>query len=113
MGPKTPLIDPSPLLKRYLERQEEDATQTAGIAVIEAECHDEEGVVDDEQLLDISNLSGSETYRTVKYNPLLTERQMKEAKSLVKEFQQIFTENPGSPTWLNTASKPLQVNQFG
>ena len=51
------------LLKRYLERQEEDTIQTAGRAVIEAKCHDEEGVVDDEQLLDVSNLPCSDAYR--------------------------------------------------
>ena len=52
VGGKTKIYHAN-LLKRYLERQEEDAIQTASIAVIEAECHDEEGVVDDEQLLDI------------------------------------------------------------
>ena len=116
VGGKTK-IDHANLLKRYLERQEEDAIQTAGIAVIEAECHDEEGVVDAEQLLDISNLSGSETYRAVKYNPLLTERQMKEAKSLVKEFQQIFTENPVSTHFAEhrietTIGEPVRVKQY-
>ena len=101
------------LLKRYLERQEEDAIQTAGIADIEAEFHDEEGVVNDEQLLEISSLSSSEIYRTVKYNPLLTERQKKEAKSLVKEFQQIFTENPGSIHLAEHRIETTTGNQFG
>ena len=116
VGGKTKIYHAN-LLKRYLERQEEDAIQTAGIAVIEADCHDEEGVVDDEQLLDISNLSGSETYRAVKYNPLLTERQMKEAKSLVKEFQQIFTKNPGFTHLAEhrietTTGEPVRVKQY-
>lgn len=116
VGGKTKIYHAN-LLKRYLERQEGDTIQTAGIAVIEAECHDEEGVVDDEQLLDISNLSGSETYRAVKYNPLLTERQKKEAKTLVKEFQHIFTENPGSTHLAEhrietTTSEPVRVKQY-
>ena len=112
VGGKTKIYHAN-LLKRYLERQEDD---TAGIAVIEAECHDE-GAVDDEQLLDISNLSGSKTYHAVKYNPLLTERQMKEAKSLVKEFQQIFTENLGSTHLAEhrietTTGEPARVKQY-
>ena len=36
--------------------------------------------VDDEQLLDISNLSWSETYHDVRYNPLLKDRQKKRQK---------------------------------
>ena len=82
------------LLKRYLERQDADQVQTVGIAVIEAENQAEEGAVDDEQLLDISNLSGNETYQDARYNPLLTDRQKKEAKALVREFKHIFTETP-------------------
>ena len=86
VGGKTKIYHAN-LLKRYFERQEEDTNQTAGIAVIEAECHDEEGVVDDEQLLDINNLSGCETCRAVKYNQLLAERQKNEAKALqVNQF---------------------------
>ena len=50
------------------------------IAVIGAEYHIEEGAVDDEQLLDISNLSGNETYQDVRYNPLLTDKQKKRQK---------------------------------
>ena len=79
------------LLKQYLERQEADPVQTVGIAVIEAENQTEEGAVDDEQLLDISNLSGNETYQDVRYNPLLPDRQKTDAKALVREFKHIFT----------------------
>ena len=78
VGGKTKIYHAN-LQKRYFERQEEDTILTAGIAVFEAEFHDQEGVVDDEQLLDISSLSGSGTYRTVKYNSLLTERQNKKS----------------------------------
>ena len=44
-------------MKQYLERQYAETVHTVGIAVIEAEDQAEEGAVDDEQLLDISNLS--------------------------------------------------------
>ena len=55
------------LLKRNLERQDADPEQTVGIAVIEAENQSEEGAFDIEQLLlDISNLSGNETYQDVR-----------------------------------------------
>ena len=64
------------LLKQY----EADLLQTEGIAVIEAENQAEEGAVDDEQLLDISNLLVNETNQDVRYNPLLTDRQKKDAK---------------------------------
>lgn len=69
-------------MKLYVERESEESVQTLGIAVIEAECDSEEGVANDEQLLDISNLSGNETYRDVKYNPLLTDKQKNKKKRL-------------------------------
>ena len=105
------------LLKRYLERQEADPVQTVGIAVIEAENQAEEGAVDDEQLLDISNLSGNETYQDVRYNPLLTDRQKKEAKGLVREFKHIFTETPGTTHLVEhrietTTNEPVRVKQY-
>ena len=105
------------LLKLYLERQEAAPVQTVGIAVIEAEDHLDEGAVDDEQLLDISNLSGDETYHDVKYNPLLTDRQKKEAKALVREFQHIFTETPGTTHLAEhhietTTNEPVRVKQY-
>ena len=74
------------LLKQYLEIQYAEPVQTVGITVIEAEDQAEEGAVDDEQLLDISNLSWNETYQDARYNPVLTDRQTQEAKGLVREF---------------------------
>ena len=74
------------LLKQYFNRQYAEPVQTVGTAVIEAEDQAEEGAVDDEQLLDIGNLLLKETYQDARYNPLLTDRQKKEAKGLVKEF---------------------------
>ena len=105
------------LLKRYLERQDADQVQTVGIAVIEAENQAEEGAVDDEQLLDISNLSGNETYQDVRYNPLLTDRQKKEAKALVREYKHIFTETPGTTHLVEhrietTTNEPVRVKQY-
>ena len=96
--------------------QEVEPLQTVGIAVIEAEDHLDEGAVDDEQLLDISNLSGDENYHDVKYNPLLTDRQKKEAKALVREFQHIFTETPGTTHLAEhrietTTNEPVRVKQ--
>ena len=104
------------LLKLYLERQEVEPAQTVGIAVIEAEDHLDEGAVDEEQLLDIINLSGDENYRDVKYNPLLTDRQKKEANALVREFQHIFTETPGTTHLAEhrietTTNEPVHVKQ--
>ena len=61
-------------------RQYAEPVQTVGIAVIEAENHAEDGAVDDEQLLDISNLSWNETYQDLRYNPLSTDRQKKRRK---------------------------------
>ena len=72
------------LLKRYLERQDADSVQTVGKEVIEAENQAEEGAVDDQQLLDISNLSVNETNQDVRYNPLLTYRQKTYAKALLR-----------------------------
>ena len=79
-------------LKQCLEIQYAEPVQTVGIAVIEAVDQAAEGAVDDEQLLDNSNLSLNETYQDARYNPLWTHKQKKEAKSLVREFKHIFKE---------------------
>ena len=104
------------LLKRFLERQDADQVQTVQ-AVIEAENQAEEGAVDDEQLLDISNLSGNETYQDVRYNSLLTDKQKKEAKALVREFKHIFTETPGTTHLVEhrietTTNEPVRLKQY-
>lgn len=89
----------------------------AGIAVIEAENSTDQDVIDDEQLLDIGDISGKESYRDVKYSAVLTEIQLSEARSLVQEFQHIFTEVPGTTHLVEhrietTTKEPVRVRQY-
>ena len=62
-------------------------------------------------------MSGDENYHDVKYNPLLTDRQKIEAKALVREFQHIFTETPGTTQLAahrieTTTNEPVRVKQY-
>ena len=67
-----------------------------GIAVIEPEIDKPIVVVDDENLLDIGNLKGTETYKDVRISEDLTAEQRRQVTKLLEEYQDIFTERPGT-----------------
>ena len=71
------------LLKQYTERVEK-RQEVAAAAIIEP-AQEVDGVVDDENLLQLKVLRGSETYKDVIVNLELTQEQRAEAKALVKE----------------------------
>ena len=87
------------LLRHYEQREEAPENKgkveigAIGIAVIEPETEKPIGVVDDENLLDIGNLKGTETYKDVRISEDLTAEQVIE---LLEEYQDIFTERPGT-----------------
>ena len=91
------------LLKRYVERdkvnddeQQEPDNRDIVAAIVEAEIHDDIGVVDDEQLLELGRPTTEETYKDVKISEDLTESQRQEMLDLVEEFQDVFSSNPGT-----------------
>ena len=67
-----------------------------GIAVIEPETEKLIGVLDDENLLDIGNLKGTETYKDIRISEDLTAEQRRQVIELLEEYQDIFTERPGT-----------------
>ncbi|XP_033726122.1 uncharacterized protein LOC117315829 [Pecten maximus] len=117
------------LLKLYVERIDVktkckatcpigSAKETvAGIAVIEAEDEKDCGAVDDENLLELGNLSGKETFKDVEISDELSEDQQSEVKALLEEFQDIFTDVPGT-THLQThriettSNNPIRVKPY-
>jgi hypothetical protein len=88
------------LLRKYEERPalDEDQQQedVAGIAIIEAEDSEDPLVVDDENLLEVVNIKGTETYHDVQISPDLTDEQKRQVRSLFEEYQDIFTQAPGT-----------------
>ncbi|XP_069119292.1 uncharacterized protein [Argopecten irradians] len=117
------------LLKHYVERKdskEQDETNNeagsagdiaAGIAVIEAEDAVDCGAVDDENLLELGNFSGKENFKDVQISEDLTEEQQSQAIALLEEFQDIFTDIPGT-THLQehrietTCDDPIRVKPY-
>jgi hypothetical protein len=67
-----------------------------GIAIIEAEDSEDPGAVDDENLLELVNIKGKETYQDVQICPDLTNDQKRQVRSLLEEYQEIFTDAPGN-----------------
>ena len=103
------------LLKGYLEK-EHGGTETAAAAIIEPEF-DHDRVVDDENLLELGSLSGTETYQDVQVNPELTQEQKGDGKALLKEFADIFTDRPGTTRLIEhsivtTTHEPIRVKQY-
>ena len=88
------------LLKRYYRRGNDQAVQASVIhvtcaAVVESGEIDPEGVVDDEELLELGYSGNKENYVDVKINPDLSPEQEKSLRDKVREFAAIFTEQPG------------------
>jgi predicted DNA-binding protein (UPF0278 family) len=83
------------LLKKYEERNDEIL---AGIAIVEAETHEDVGVVDDENLLDFPGVDGKENYKDVQVCDELTNEQKKQVRILLEQYKDIFTERPGTTT---------------
>ncbi len=112
------------LLKLYIPRDGDDIRKTDGrqgknfaatVAVIEPS--DADGVVDDENLLDLLYKTQEETYLDVNVNPDLTPQQTQDVKDLLKEFQDIFTEKPGCTTLVKhkidvTTKQPIRVKPY-
>ena len=73
-----------------LEPDQEDVEVTAATMII----HESE----DEDIDLIIPGGPSENYRDIQYSPHLSSQQLKEAKDLVQEYQDIFTDKPGSTT---------------
>ena len=100
-----------------LKKCEEREVISASVAVIEAEKETDEGVVNNEGLLDLVYLDGKETYRDVTISDELTFKQRRQAINPVTEFKYIFTEKPGN-TKLEvhkitlTTKDPVRVKQY-
>ena len=102
------------LMKLYKERQEANE-EKAAVAVIEP--GDEEGVVDDENLLELLTTGETETYKDVVVNLELTQEQKAEAEALVLEFAGIFTNRPGTTNLIRheiktTTQEPVRTKQY-
>lgn len=91
------------MLKPYTEREstvkpdvtaanKESVFEYVSLAVVEEEDCEEDG----EDLLQTQSCGTRETYLDVTYSEDLTEEQLKQAKDLVHEFRDIFTDLPGS-----------------
>jgi hypothetical protein len=104
------------LLKKYEERDAD--VISASVAIVEAESCPSNGVVDDENLLDLPSTGiVGETYLDVDVNHKLTEKQKYQVMDLLQEYREIFTERPGC-TRLDehvievTSSEPIRVKQY-
>ncbi|XP_060601263.1 uncharacterized protein LOC132754618 [Ruditapes philippinarum] len=100
--------------KKYEEREDRIC---ASVAVIEAENNDDTGAVDDEHLLELVDTQGEETYRDVNINDQLTLEQKSEVNALLQEFEDIFTDVPGTTDLEShnielTDKTPIRVRQY-
>ena len=111
------------LLKKYtsrvpLQQCSGDTEVAAGIAVIDIdnEC-DQDGAIDDDGLIDISPLSGKETYKDVSISQSLSPNQREQVTDLLDEFKGIFTDIPGTTDLVEhkivlSDDKPVHVKPY-
>ena len=103
------------LLKLYSERENE-GIEVAASAVIEATPYGD-GVVDHESLLELGIPQGKETYKDVAVNPKLGPEPKEQVWNLLREFSDIFTDQPGTTHLvehkiITTTSEPIRVKQY-
>ena len=101
------------LLKKYEERQN---VISASVTIIESE-QDNDGAVDDENLLDLADLKGKETFKDVLISEELSDSQRSQVQELLEEFSEIFTEVPGDTNLEEhkielTSKDPIRVRQY-
>ena len=102
------------LLKKYEEREEQ---VVSGMAIIEAETSEECGVVDDESLIELACLQSKETYKDVQIADRLSPDQKQDVSDLLEEFQDIFSEMPGTTSLAEhkielTTQSPVRQKQY-
>ena len=102
------------LLKLYTPRDDDDVA-AAGVAILEAP--EDDGVVDDEKLLELPNTEQKETFRDVNVCSELTDEQQREVWQLLEEFQDIFTDVPGRTNLVEhkielTTTTPINVKPY-
>ena len=111
------------MLKRYFERTEESSgvksVEQSAVAIVEDEEVDEIGVVDDTELLEVDYGYGEkeESYLDVKVCEELTYAQKKQVRDLLEEFQDIFSEKPGTTDLIEheievNDPRPVRVGQY-
>ena len=96
------------MLKKYISRQDEialcsleqhghvwDIVNTAVIEEEDDDTQETEGILKEEDLLDVPTTGGSETYLDVRYGSSLTPEKETEAQKVVSDFGEIFTDKPG------------------
>ena len=71
-------------------------------------------MVDDEGLLDLLNVCQRSTYKNVNVSPDLAPEPVNDVRSLLKDFQDVFTEQPGCTPLVEhkldvTASQSIRV----
>ena len=101
------------LLKKYEERE----VVAASVAVIEAGNGDDDGAIDDEELLDFANVQGKETWRDVQINEQLSSEQKEQVSHILQEYSDIFTDVPGTTHLMEhrvelNSTIPVRVKQY-
>lgn len=87
------------MLKQYISREENTEKEDAEISssVLEfVTCGVIEDDLEEEQLVDLLIPQSEETYKDVKYSEELTDEQRKQVQDLVHDYQDIFTDRPGT-----------------
>ena len=86
------------LVKEYAERKEEASMkgkpvmELAGADVIESEEGEDDGVIDEDQLLDVGQVQSAETYTGVKVSKELSKKQRSEVYKMLPHYRDVFTE---------------------
>ena len=107
------------LLKRYYDREEEQLKDEDSEPIEMRLCAAilETDEMEEESDLCLLSSTSESTWKDVKFGDTLTEQQLLEAKTLVKEFEDIFTDKPGITNLVEhtihlTTSEPIRAKAY-
>ena len=84
------------LLKEYIERKDETEEQEGGMAIIDEELHEDIGAVNDDEIIELCEKGGSESYRDVSMDEALENEKKTQLERIVSKYRSVFTDLPGT-----------------
>ena len=84
------------LLKEYIERKDETEEQEGGMAIIDEELHEDIGAVNDDEIIELCEKGGSESYRDVSMDEALENEKKMQLERIVSKYRSVFTDLPGT-----------------
>ena len=84
------------LLKEYIKRKDDTEEQEGGMAIIDEELHEDIGVVNNDEIIELCEKGGNESCRDVSLDEALENEKKTQLEGIVSKYRSLFTDLPGT-----------------